>query len=112
MVKNFKPTMKGIDRMKANVTLVKKNREKKFNEVLIHEPNNRDHFKKIPDEFRDIKDFAIKSKTINKHKPEFFFDMKGDNKPLSIRKKSKLEKLKRPFTIINGKKFYQELNKL
>lgn len=112
MVKNFKPTMKGVSPMKANIALVKKNEKQKYREVLIHEPNNRDHYLKNPDEFSDIKDFGAKAKTINKHPPEFFFDIKGDSKPLAIPKKSRIEKLKQPYTIISGKKIYKEYHKL
>ena len=112
MVKKFKPPVKGVSRMKTNISLVKKNQQQKYREVLIHEPDNRDHFIKNPDEFSDIKDFGAKDKTINKHPTEFFFDTKGDNKPLAIPKKNRIEKLKQPFTIISGKKIYKEYHKL
>ena len=112
MGKKFKPLNKGVTTMNANMPLVKKNLKQKYKETLIHEPNNRDHFIKNPDEFTDIKEFASKQKTINKQSPEFFFDMKGDNKPLAIPKKSRIEKLKTPFTIISGKKIYKDYHKL
>jgi len=112
MVKKFKPLNMGVSPMKANIELVKKNQKQKYDEVLLHEPNNRDHYLKNPDEFTDVKDFANKAKAVNKHPPEFFFDMVGDNKPLAKKKKSRLEKLKQPFTIVKGKKIYKEYHKL
>ena len=96
MPKPFLVSGKLIDRQKSNVKIIKKLQRKKFKEELIHEPD---------DEFDYVKNFMADKKE-KKKKEIDLFDFNGDKKPLNIKKESRVEKMRKPFKIINGKKFY------
>ena len=42
----------------------------------------------------------------NKKKEEDLFDFNNDKKPLNIKRESRVEKMRKRYNIINGKKFY------
>ena len=105
MPKPFLVQGKLVERQNANVKVIKKLQRKKFKEELIHEPDDRTNYVKVPDEFDYIKNFMGDRKE-NKKKEEELFDFNGDKKPLNMKKESRVEKMRKPFKIINGKKFY------
>lgn len=111
-MKEFKVNGKIVDRQKANIKLVDAIKRKKFDEEILHDPSNTDRYIKNPDEFDYIKGFARNEKAIQKKKAEYFFDFNGDNKPLKKKKESRIDKLRKPFTIRNGKKHYKDYHKL
>jgi len=110
MPKQFKVHGKIVDRQNVDIKLVKKLQRAKLKEEKKKNPH--EHYLIPPDEFDYIKDFGAKKKKIEKKKPEFFFDFHNDGKPLAIKKQSRVEKARRPFTMRNGKKVYQEFHKL
>ena len=57
MPKSFLVQSKLVERQKANVKVINKLQRKKFKEVLIHEPDDRTNWVKVPDEFEYIKNF-------------------------------------------------------
>ena len=63
-------------------------------------------------QFYETKNFYKKDLAIKKHKADFYFDFNNDGKPLNIKKESKLDKLKKPFKIIDGKKVFQKFHAL
>mgnify|MGYP003627827566 CR=1 FL=1 len=110
MSKKFKIHGKIVDRQNADIDLVKKLQRAKLKEEKKKYPE--EHFFIPPDEFDYIKNFASKKKKIEVKKPEFFFDFNDDGKPLAIKKQSRVEKARRPFTLRGGKKVYHEFHKL
>tara|TARA_A100000171_G_C2094680_1_gene126393 strand:+ start:491 stop:823 length:333 start_codon:yes stop_codon:yes gene_type:complete len=104
MVKEFKVNGKIVDRMNANLKVINKIQRNKLNVAKYDEPDSR--FVEVPDEFTTIKNFAKDNRTINKKKEEFYFDLTDDGKPMNIKKESRIDKMRKPFTIRNGKKYY------
>jgi len=111
-MKDFKINGKIVDRQKTNLKLVDAIKRKKFDEELLHDPSSTDRYLKNPDEFNYVKGFARDNKMIKKKKPDYFFDFKDDGKPLNKKKESRIDKMRKPFTIRNGKKHYQDYHKL
>ena len=111
MSNNFKVRGQLVDRPKVNVQVVSKMKRQKLHEQKKQMAQS-EHIRLLPDEFDDIKNFASKEKTITKKKPEFYFDFHNDNKPLKIKKQSRFDKMRQPFTNREGKKIYKEYHKL
>lgn len=105
MPKPFLVQGKLVDRQKSNVKVINKLQRKKFKEELIHQPDDRTNYVKVPDEFDYVKNF-MGDKKEKKKKEEDLFDFNGDKKPLNMKKESRVDKMRKPFKIINGKKFY------
>tara|TARA_R100001079_G_scaffold7789_1_gene4355 strand:+ start:479 stop:814 length:336 start_codon:yes stop_codon:yes gene_type:complete len=105
MPKSFLVQSKLVEREKANVPIIKKYQRKKFKEELIHHPDDRTNWVSVPDEFNYVKNF-MGGKQEKKKKEEELFDYNDDKKPLNIKKESRIDKMRKPFKIINGKKFY------
>jgi hypothetical protein len=103
MVKEFKVNGKIVDRMNANIKVINSIQRRKLDIAKHEEPDSR--FVSVPDEFTTIKNFAKDNRTINKKKEAFYFDMKDDGKPMNIKKETRIDKMRKPFTIRNGKKY-------
>jgi len=110
MVKEFKVNGKIVDRMNANIKIIKSIQQRKLDIARHDEPDTR--FVQVPDEFNTIKNFAKDNRTINKKKEAFYFDMTDDGKPMNIKKESRIDKLRRPYTIRSGKKYYGKFHNL
>ena len=59
----------------------------------------------IPSEYFAVKNFMA-GKPKQNLKKDHIFDVKGDDKPIKVKKLTKADKLKRPFKMFNGKKFH------
>ena len=109
MVKQFKDRGKIVSGQKANIPLIKRLQRAKLKEEA---KKTNDRFITYADEFDYIKNFASTAKVGDKKPPEFYFDMKGDGKPLNKKKESRVQKMNKPFTLRHGKKHYAKYHSL
>ena len=109
MVKQFKDRGKLVSGMKANIPLIKRLQRSKLKEEA---KKTNDRFITYADEFDYVKNFANTAKASTKKPTEFYFDMKGDGKPLNKKKESRIEKMNKPFTLRNGKKHYAKFHNI
>ena len=82
-----------IDRVKAVVHYTKAN------------INSRNIDDEIPNEFFYVPNFA-NGKPKQNLKKEHIFDLHGDGKPIKKKKISRSDRLREPFKMFDGKKFY------
>lgn len=101
---NQNPKMR-IDRVKAHHTYLKPKKQKLINNHY-HDDEDVDYKDKAPWELQNIKGLGKGVEKPTK-KEDYFFDTKGDNKPLKIKKKSKVEKESRAFIMFDGKKYHE-----
>lgn len=94
-----------IDRVKAHHTYLKP-KKKKHNDNALVDEDAVDYKDIAPWELQNVKGLG-KGSEKPKKKEEYFFDTKNDNKPLKIKKKSKVEKLSRAFIMLDGKKYHE-----
>lgn len=101
MTSKYSDEGKLMTREIVNIDLVKniKKRQKK-NKLAGIEDGER--YITVPDEVIDY----VKTKNKGKKPEEYYFDFQGDGRSLPKKKKTKLEKIMKPYTIINGKKVF------
>tara|TARA_R110000823_G_scaffold266283_2_gene386050 strand:+ start:152 stop:472 length:321 start_codon:yes stop_codon:yes gene_type:complete len=89
-----------INQEKSNVKWTKQ--QIKHQKKNMHNMDDEDL---IPSEYFAVKNFMA-GKPKQNLKKDHIFDVKGDDKPIKVKKLTKADKLKRPFKMFNGKKFH------
>ena len=89
-----------INQEKSNVKWTKE--QIKHQKKNMHNMDDEDL---IPSEYFAVKNFMA-GKPKQNLKKDHIFDVKGDDKPIKVKKLTKADKLKRPFKMFNGKKFH------